>query len=241
MDIYNLSNSALVEAFKTRDMETLKKVASKSIFLIPVKNKNNVEKISSEVMVDSKNEYYLPLFINMADMKAAKLIKGRQVLVAHFGMIETILKNTSKLTGIVINPCTMDCRFSLKEANEISSLYKGLEDKPMFEEEFHEQEITKMSDYKKRPLEIREELSLTLQEYLKETPIKKCYVTVKMRGNKKHYQFILDYSNKDAACVAELQAYLETVLVEDEEFELSSTKSGLLRKLTKSLTPIYQK
>ena len=171
MNVYDLHNEELIKAFKEKNYDLLKQISSNSIFLIPVKDKNNIDKIAFESMMDSNKDCYLPLFIKMADMKAAPLIKGKQVLIAHFGMIELILKNHPKLKGIVINPCTMDYKINMKESFEICDLYHKNEKKLDFNVEFYKPESFTMADFKKGNITINSELILTVTNYLKTTSI----------------------------------------------------------------------
>jgi hypothetical protein len=242
-DVYNLSNHELVSAFKKKDYKSLKSIASKSIFLIPVKNKDNINKIAFEAMMDSTKSLYLPIFINMADMRENKMIKGRQVLIAHFGMIETILKNNPKLTGIVINAGTMDCKLNMEESFEICSLYQQLENKGEidFEPEYYKPESFTMADLKPKVLMPRLEVSLPFLEYIKKTPIRKAYLRVQMVGGKLNYTFYLDYNKQDQSFVDELMFILDEAIDPNETYEILNAKQGANVKSVKFLKPIYVK
>lgn len=241
MDIYSLTNQELVKAFKNKDKELIKDISSKSIFLIPIKNKNNINKIAFESMMDSNKKIYLPLFINMADMKANKMIKGKEILIAHFGIIETLLKNTDKIDGIVINPCTMDCKLTKEESIEICSLYHKNEDKLDFEPDFYKPEKTVMADLKPQEPIPRAEVIVNVVEYLKKTTIKKAYIKVKPVGNKLQYKLYINYNNNELSFIHELEFILEKSLNENEIYEILSTKQGSNAKAIKFMKPIYEK
>lgn len=240
-NVYDLKNVELVKAFKSNDIEKLKEIASKSIFLIPVKDKNNINKIAVETMMDSLKDLYLPIFINMADIDLNKMIKGKNVLIAHFGMIETILNNNEKFKGIVINPCTMDCKLTRKESFDICSLYHKNEDKLDFDMEFYKKEKFTMSDLKQESIVPRANIIMNIVNYLKKTSIKKAYLRISQVGNKLHYKIYIDYIKKEQSFVDELSYIIENLLNENESFELLNAKLGINSKIVKNLKPIYEK
>ena len=240
-NVYDLKNVELVKAFKSNDIEKLKEIASKSIFLIPVKDKNNINKIAVEAMMDSLKDLYLPIFINMADIDLNKMIKGKNVLIAHFGMIETILNNNEKFKGIVINPCTMDCKLTRKESFDICSLYHKNEDKLDFDMEFYKKEKFTMSDLKQESIVPRANIIMNIVNYLKKTSIKKAYIRISQVGNKLHYKIYIDYIKKEQSFVDELSYIIENLLNENESFELLNAKLGINSKIVKNLKPIYEK
>lgn len=240
-NVYDLKNVELVKAFKSNDIEKLKEIASKSIFLIPVKDKNNINKIAVEAMMDSLKDLYLPIFINMADIDLNKMIKGKNVLIAHFGMIETILNNNEKFKGIVINPCTMDCKLTRKESFDICSLYHKNEDKLDFDMEFYKKEKFTMSDLKQESIVPRANIIMNIVNYLKKTSIKKAYLRISQVGNKLHYKIYIDYIKKEQSFVDELSYIIENLLNENESFELLNAKLGINSKIVKNLKPIYEK
>lgn len=240
-NVYDLKNVELVKAFKSNDIEKLKEIASKSIFLIPVKDKNNINKIAVEAMMDSLKDLYLPIFINMADIDLNKMIKGKNVLIAHFGMIETILNNNEKFKGIVINPCTMDCKLTRKESFDICSLYHKNEDKLDFDMEFYQKEKFTMSDLKQESIVPRTDIIMNIVNYLKKTSIKKAYLRISQVGNKLHYKIYIDYIKKEQSFVDELSYIIENLLNENESFELLNAKLGINSKIVKNLKPIYEK
>lgn len=240
-NVYNLKNVELIKAFKSNDIEKLKEIASKSIFLIPVKDKNNINKIAVEAIMDSLKDLYLPIFINMADIDLNKMIKGKNVLIAHFGMIETILNNNEKFKGIVINPCTMDCKLTRKESFDICSLYHKNEDKLDFDMEFYQKEKFTMSDLKQESIVPRANIIMNIVNYLKKTSIKKAYLRISQVGNKLHYKIYIDYIKKEQSFVDELSYIIENLLNENESFELLNAKLGINSKIVKNLKPIYEK
>lgn len=240
-NVYNLSNQELVNAFKQKDIESVKKISSKSIFLIPVKDKNNINKIGFEAMMDNTKSLYLPIFINMADIEVNKMIKGKQILIAHFGMIEAILNNNNNLKGIVINPCTMDCKLDRKDSLEICSLYHQNEDKLDFEPDFYQKETFTMADLKPKEPMPRAEIIVSVVDYLKNTTIKKAYLKVKPIGDKLNYQFIIDYNKKEQSFIDELTYIIEKLLQEKEMFEIKNAKQGINSKIIRFLKPIYEK
>ena len=240
-NVYDLKNVELVKAFKSNDIEKLKEIASKSIFLIPVKDKNNINKIAVETMMDSLKDLYLPIFINMADIDLNKMIKGKNVLIAHFVMIETILNNNEKFKGIVINPCTMDCKLTRKESFDICSLYHKNEDKLDFDMEFYKKEKFTMSDLKQESIVPRANIIMNIVNYLKKTSIKKAYLRISQVGNKLHYKIYIDYIKKEQSFVDELSYIIENLLNENESFELLNAKLGINSKIVKNLKPIYEK
>lgn len=240
-NVYDLKNVELVKAFKSNDIEKLKEIASKSIFLIPVKDKNNINKIAVETMMDSLKDLYLPIFINMADIDLNKMIKGKNVLIAHFGMIETILNNNEKFKGIVINPCTMDCKLTRKESFDICSLYHKNEDKLDFDMEFYKKEKFTMSDLKQESIVPRANIIMNIVNYFKKTSIKKAYLRISQVGNKLHYKIYIDYIKKEQSFVDELSYIIENLLNENESFELLNAKLGINSKIVKNLKPIYEK
>lgn len=240
-NVYDLKNVELVKAFKSNDIEKLKEIASKSIFLIPVKDKNNINKIAVEAMMDSLKDLYLPIFINMADIDLNKMIKGKNVLIAHFGMIETILNNNEKFKGIVINPCTMDCKLTRKESFDICSLYHKNEDKLDFDMEFYKKEKFTMSDLKQESIVPRANIIMNIVNYLKKTSIKKAYLRISQVGSKLHYKIYIDYIKKEQSFVDELSYIIENLLNENESFELLNAKLGINSKIVKNLKPIYEK
>lgn len=241
MDIYSLSNPELVQAFKNKDKELIKEISSKSIFLIPVKNKDNINKIAFESMMDSQKKYYLPIFIKMADIKANPMIKGKEILIAHFGMIETLLKNSDKVDGIVINPCTMDYKIDKKESFEICSLYHKNEDKLDFEPDFYKPEKFTMADFKSQEPIPRAEVLVNIVDYLKNTTIKKAYVKVKPVGDKLQYKIYIDYNRNELSFINELEFIINKSLEDNEIYEILNTKQGINAKTIKFMKPIYEK
>lgn len=240
-DVYNLFNLDLVEAFKKKDIESIKQISSKSIFLIPVKDKNDIKKISIETMMDNKKSLYLPIFINMADVESNKMIKGKQILIAHFGMIEQILKNNQELKGIVINPCTMDCKLNRIDSLEICDLYNKNESKLNFEPDFYKKESFTMADLKTKELIPRAEIIVGVVDYLKNTTIKKAYLKIKPIGDKLNYKFFIDYNKKEQSFIDELCYIIEKLLQEKETFEILNAKKGMNVKTVRFLKPIYEK
>lgn len=241
MDVYSLSNPELVQAYKNKNKELIMEISSKSIFLIPVKNKNNINKISFESMMDSNKKYYLPIFINMADIKANPMIKGKEILIAHFGMIETLLKNNNKIDGIVINPCTMDYKLTKQESFEICSLYHKNEDKLDFEPDFYKQETYTMADLKPKEPIPRAEVLVDVVEYLKKTTIKKAYIKVNPIGDKLQYKLYIDYNRNELSFINELEFILNKSLNENEIYEILNSKQGRNVKMVKFMKPIYEK
>ena len=239
VNVYNLSNPELIQAFKKNDMEKVKQIVGSSTFLIPIKNKDNIHKISFESIMNSKKELYLPLFINMADVEMNPMIKGKQILIAHFGMIDTILNNNKNLKGIVINPHTMNCIISRNESKEILEYYhqSGIN----FEPDFYQKETFTMADLKPEPLMPRSEVVISIINYLETTPIKKAYINVKKLGNKLHYQIYLQYGNNDKSFVEELHFKVEKLLDEKESFEIQNIKEKKYAKLVQYLKPVYEK
>lgn len=240
-NVYDLKNKELVKAFKSKDFERLKEIASTSTFLIPVKDKNNINKIAVEAIMDSLKDVYLPIFINMYDIDVNKMIKGKNILIAHFGMIETILKNNEKFKGIVINPCTMDCKLTRKESFEICSLYHKNENKLDFDMEFYQKEKFTMNEFKKETLIPRSEIVISLIDYLKKTTIKNAYIRMSPIGNKLHYKIYIDYTKHEQSFIDELTYIIDNLLIENESFEILNAKLGLNSKIVKNLKPIYQR
>lgn len=241
MNVYDLTNRELVQAFKNKNHDEVLEISSKSIFLIPVQNKNKIEKIAFESIMDSERNLYLPLFINMADIDTNPMIKGKQVLIAHFGMIEEILNAHPKLYGICINPCTMDCKLDRTESYKICSLYHQNEDKLTFEPDFYKKESISMADMAiKKPVP-RSEVIISVVNYLKGTIIKKAYLTVKPVGDKLHYKFYIDYNNKETSYIDELDILIKKLMQENESFEILSTKNKMNEKMVRFLKPIYKK
>lgn len=241
MNVYDLSNKELIQAFKNKNHDEVLETSSKSIFLIPVQNKNKIEKIAFESMMDSEKHLYLPIFINMADIDTNPMIKGKQVLIAHFGMIKQILDAHPKLYGICINPCTMDCKLNRTESYKICSMYHQNENKLTFEPNFYKKEVVNMSDILPKQPTPRSEVIVSVVEYLKGTTIKKAYLTVKLIGNKLHYKFYIDYNRKENSYIDELQILIEKWMQENETFEVLSTKSKMNEKMVRFLKPIYKK
>lgn len=242
INVYNLFNEELINAFKHKDMNLVKEISSNSIFLIPVKDKNNINKIAFESMMDSKKDLYLPLFINMKNVEQNKMIKGKQILIAHFGMVETILNNHPQLKGIVINPCSMDCKLDRQESLDICKLYHKNENKLTFEADFYQPEKTTMADLKPKTLTPRSEVVVKVVNYLNTTTIKSAYVTLKTIGDKLHYNFIIPYNTRnEQSFIDELMYILEKEMQEKETFEISNGKQGISAKTIKFLKPIYVK
>ncbi len=241
VNVYDLTNKELVRAFKDKNHDLILEIASKSIFLIPVQNKNRIEKIAFESMMDSEKHLYLPIFINMADIDTNPMIKGKQVLIAHFGMIEQILNAHPKLYGICINPCTMDCKFDRTESYHICNMYYQNEDKLEFEPDFYKKEVVNMSSLTSKQPVPRSEVIVSVVNKLKTTTIKKAYLTVKTVGNKLHYKFFINYNAKEQSYIDELNIFIQNLMQENETFEILSTKPKMNEKLIRFLKPIYTK
>lgn len=240
-NVYDLTNRELVNAFKKKEHDSILEIASKSIFLIPVQNKNRIEKIAFESMMDSEKHLYLPIFINMADIDTNPIIKGKQVLIAHFGMIEQILNAHSKLYGICINPCTMDCKLDRTESYKICNLYHQNENKLEFEPDFYKKETTNMADLLPKQPSPRSEVIVSFVNKLKTTTIRKAYLTVKPVGNKLHYKFYLDYNTKEISYIDELNSLIHELLNETETYEILCTRQKMNEKMVRFLKPIYTK
>lgn len=240
-NVYDLTNRELVNAFKAKEHDSILEISSKSIFLIPVQNKNRIDKIAFESMMDSEKHLYLPIFINMADIDTNPMIKGKQVLIAHFGMIEEILNAHPKLYGICINPCTMDCKLNRTESYKICNLYHQNEDKLTFEPDFYKKETTNMAALLPKQPSPRSEVIVSVVNKLKTTTIKKAYLTVKPVGNKLHYKFYIDYNTKEQSYIDELNIFIINLMQETETFEILSTKPKMNEKMVRFLKPIYTK
>lgn len=241
INVYELCNPKLIRAFKNKDIENLKEITSKSIFLIPVKNKSNINKISFEAIMDSSKNLYLPIFINMTDVEMNNMIKGKQILIAHFGMIETILKNNTNLNGIVINAGTMDYKINKKDSLDICYLYHKNKDKLTFKPDFYQSEKFSMADLKPKNPIPRAEILVKVVEYMKKTNIKKVYLKVKNIGDKLCYNFYIDYNKSDQSFIDELTYIIQKLLNEKEDFVILNAKKGINSKIIRYLKPIYEK
>lgn len=241
INVYDLSNKELVKAFKNKNYDEIFEISSKSIFLIPVQDKNRIDKIAFESMMDSQKHLYLPLFINMADVNANRMIKGKQILIAHFGMIEEILNAHSNLYGICINPCTMDCKLNRTDSYKICTLYHENENKLTFEPDFYKSETFTMADLKPKVPNPRAEIIISVVDYLKTTTIKKAYLSVKTENNKLHYKFFIDYNVKEQSYIDELNIKIGKIIEENESFEIVNAKQKLNAKIVLRMKPIYKK